>query len=343
MTHRIALTASLALVLGLLVVPTADAQPYGAWLILESDDPGYIEVPHDPELNVSDEITLEAWVSIDGENCDSLVGKNWTQAYWLGSCDGELRSYLRSDTSSRTAGTIPPGEWTHVAMTFDGAERRHYINGELVASWSETEALGESTSDLRIGSDVEWELTPDGAIDNVRLWSVARSMEQIRQDLNEELPADTTGLVAVWNMGTGADDFNGHDGSLVGNTAALTFPVAAGCSATDTSLCLADRFSARVEWRTEDDATGVGSVVPCGSADTGLFWFFNEANVELTVKVLDGCGVNGHHWVFVASGSTVEYEITVTDTLHDETRTYGNELGETHSLIANTNAFTTRP
>jgi hypothetical protein len=34
------------------------------------------------------------------------------------------------------------------------------------------------------------------------------------------------------------------------------------------------------------------------TTDTGAFWFFAAANVELIVKVLDGCALNGAHWVF---------------------------------------------
>ncbi|HSN85959.1 MAG TPA: hypothetical protein VL025_04335, partial [Thermoanaerobaculia bacterium] len=34
--------------------------------------------------------------------------------------------------------------------------------------------------------------------------------------------------------------------------------------------------------------------------DTGLLWFFDSANVELVVKVLEGCEVNDHFWFFAA-------------------------------------------
>ena len=55
------------------------------------------------------------------------------------------------------------------------------------------------------------------------------------------------------------------------------------------------------------------------TADTGYFWFFDDANVELVVKVLDGRSVNGHFWVFFGALSDVGYSITVTDTATGET------------------------
>ena len=81
------------------------------------------------------------------------------------------------------------------------------------------------------------------------------------------------------------------------------------------TLCLnGHRFSVRVAWSVPSHGTsGVGTAVPvCG--DTGYFWFFDSANVELVVKVLDARAVNGHTWVFYGALTNVEYTITVTDT-----------------------------
>ena len=65
-----------------------------------------------------------------------------------------------------------------------------------------------------------------------------------------------------------------------------------------------------------------------GSERTGLFWFFNPANVELIVKNLDGSTVNGFIWTFYGALSDVEYWITVTDTAEGRNRTYHNRPGE---------------
>ena len=114
---------------------------------------------------------------------------------------------------------------------------------------------------------------------------------------------------------------------------------AEGCLPESDVLCLnQDRFAVRVQWRDFQGNTGVGQALPLRD-DTGLFWFFHPENVELTVKVLDACGPFGHYWVFIASGSTVEYEIRVTDTDDDETAIYRNARGQVPSLIPDTGAF----
>ena len=79
-----------------------------------------------------------------------------------------------------------------------------------------------------------------------------------------------------------------------------TGPAAAECSASATTLCLnASRFEIDVSWRDSRGRSGVGQAVSL-TADTGYFWFFSEANIELVVKVLDARSVNGRFWVFSA-------------------------------------------
>ena len=105
-----------------------------------------------------------------------------------------------------------------------------------------------------------------------------------------------------------------------------------------TSLCLgADRFVAEVSWRTADGRSGQGQAVPITS-DTGYFWFFSPANVELAVKVLDGTSVNGQFWVFAGALSDVEYSLVVTDRLTGEARYYYSPRGQLSSF-ADTSAF----
>jgi hypothetical protein len=45
--------------------------------------------------------------------------------------------------------------------------------------------------------------------------------------------------------------------------------------------------------------------------ESGYFWFFDDHNIELTVKLLDGRGVNGHAWVFLASMTDLPFTVTV--------------------------------
>ena len=75
------------------------------------------------------------------------------------------------------------------------------------------------------------------------------------------------------------------------------------------------------------------------SADTGLFWFFDAANWELMVKVLDGCDVSEHFWVFTSALTNVEYALRVTDLETGVEREYVNPLGQLAESVADTRAF----
>ena len=101
--------------------------------------------------------------------------------------------------------------------------------------------------------------------------------------------------------------------------------LADACAPGAYALCLnGGRFRVDVAFtRTPLGPTMPAPAVPITS-DTGYFWFFDDANVELVVKVLDGRSVNGHFWVFFGALSDVGYSITVTDTATGEQRVYLN-------------------
>ncbi len=116
------------------------------------------------------------------------------------------------------------------------------------------------------------------------------------------------------------------------------------CTPSPTHLCLnRDRFRVEVDWRDFQSRTGSGQVVPFGSADSGLFWFFSPDNWEMLVKVLDGCGLNDRFWVFAAATTDVEYTLRVTDTKTDAVKTFYNRLGNPAPALTDTSAFATCP
>ena len=165
--------------------------------------------------------------------------------------------------------------------------------------------------------------------------------------------ADTNAFVGVSGGGAGVPDASAADiewalaaeakaGFAAGSPAIASQPGApapAACSANAQALCLnANRFQVRVDWAVPSQGrTGTGTAVSITS-DTGYFWFFNPANVELVIKVLDGRGLNGHFWVFYGALSNVQYTISVTDTATGTTKTYANPSG-TLASVADTAAF----
>ncbi len=108
------------------------------------------------------------------------------------------------------------------------------------------------------------------------------------------------------------------------------------------TLCLdGRRFSVKAHW-TSATASGDAGAVEL-TDDTGYFWFFDPLNVELTVKVLDGCVLSNHYWAFLAGLTNVKVDVTVTDTASGKVKVYSNPLNRTFVTQLDTGAFATCP
>lgn len=91
-----------------------------------------------------------------------------------------------------------------------------------------------------------------------------------------------------------------------------------------------------------DNVNTVHNVIGGRTAvDDECLWFFEPQNVEVLVRVLDGCPMNDHYWVFAAGLANVEFEMTVTDTVLGTTAIFANPLGGLAPPAADTSAFNT--
>jgi hypothetical protein len=118
----------------------------------------------------------------------------------------------------------------------------------------------------------------------------------------------------------------------------------ASCGPSPNTLCLnQDRFRVIVEWETNAGDAGYGQAVPL-TDDSGYFWFFNDANVELVTKLLDACPTQfDRFWFFAAGLTDVLTTIRVTDTGSNTEREYVNPQQTPFAPIQDTDAFATCP
>jgi len=113
------------------------------------------------------------------------------------------------------------------------------------------------------------------------------------------------------------------------------------CADSPTARCLqGGRFRAEVDYSAYDGAAGPAQAARGGrSADTAVFSFFQSDNWELMVKVLDGCAINSHFWVYAAASTDVEYLLTITDLETGAQQVYANPLGRVAETITHNQAF----
>jgi hypothetical protein len=114
------------------------------------------------------------------------------------------------------------------------------------------------------------------------------------------------------------------------------------CVPGPTTLCLSgSRFQVTTVWTTATGQSGAGQAVALAGGDTGYFTFFDSANVEVAVKILNGCASNGSFWTFAGGLTNLGVVMTVTDSLPGTVKTYTNSAGTPFRPIQDTGAFET--
>ena len=162
---------------------------------------GQITYAHEERFDSSATMTIEAWVyRHDETGCEAILDHNLSSSYFFGTCP-RPRFYRSGAGFAEANAPLVARHWTHVAVSYDGTTASFYINGEAAGS----QTVGFSTvkdNDLHVGGTASGNFL-DGSLDEVRLWSVARTQQQIRDNLYVELKDrdGNTGLQAVWSDG----------------------------------------------------------------------------------------------------------------------------------------------
>ncbi|MBN1302663.1 MAG: VCBS repeat-containing protein [Melioribacteraceae bacterium] len=184
--------------------------------------------PVNPEANPSsykitgNQITVEAWVfpfrATPHMERDVIISRPYNDEYAntvfpfnayalrienTGDDDSpRFNFYLSNGDSARAIVDSPDpvqvGEWTHIAGTYDGSSTKLLINGNVVAEVPFYENIGEGNTGLYIGGITNWFF--NGLIDEVRLWNISRTEEEIKSAMNRTLNGDEFGLAGYWTL-----------------------------------------------------------------------------------------------------------------------------------------------
>jgi hypothetical protein len=126
--------------------------------------------------------------------------------------------------------TLQANTWYHVAGTYDGSFARYYVNGCLVAQVANTGNLINNNYPVTIGSMA---CSPtierfSGMIDEVRIWNVARTQQEIADNMsNLPNPATQPGLLAYYKFEGDLINAQGNsawNGVVGGGTVAYATP-----------------------------------------------------------------------------------------------------------------------
>jgi len=104
--------------------------------------------------------------------------------------------------------SVGTGAWHHAAATYDGSNLKVYLDGFLEDSVFVGQPCGsDGTHPVGIATGLDRQGDPegflDGTIDEVRIWSTARTAAQIAANFNNRITGTASGLVARWGLDEG--------------------------------------------------------------------------------------------------------------------------------------------
>ena len=170
--------------------PVWGGSKFGGGLQLDGGD-DYVSVPDDPSLDITEAITISAWVKpkslpLSGAGSEMmLVGKNAAGCgpYQLFIYHGKI-AFLSSNecdwTNEGNNSALSTDVWQHIIVSVEGSTSYYYINGintDTKVNWN----FGNPDTNPLIIGHHDWNGSYfDGSIDSVRIYNRALSAEEIK-------------------------------------------------------------------------------------------------------------------------------------------------------------------
>jgi hypothetical protein len=233
--------------------------------------------------------TIEYWVNMDDvTTLQSMIDKGTTSGddsnYRISIENSQLRFWSpESGNVAPSTATLSVGEWAHVAVTYDGTANQmvFYVNGEQAGAAATVNEIGTiNDGPLLIGRDNQGRFL-NGQMDELRIWSEARTADDIRLNYDQQLSGSEANLQAYYRFDdVGGDTVadktaNGLNGTL-GTTDTL------GDSAEPTVVDPAENAAAPIYGNTVDTAEN--------TAATGAMAHDNSVLGTVTYAIDNGAG-----------------------------------------------------
>ncbi|MDA0638794.1 Ig-like domain-containing protein [Nonomuraea sp. MCN248] len=179
----------------------------------------WVTVQDAASLRLTTGMTLSAWVNpASVADWSSVVSKELSAggvSYLLYAANGDsvpsgwAKVSAEGHATANGVSPLPVNTWSHLALTYDGAALRLFVNGQQVADTPLTESLIDDGSPLRIGGNGIWGEYFSGLIDEVRIYNRAQTAAEIQTDMTTPIggtaPPDTQAPTAPGSLAaTGA-------------------------------------------------------------------------------------------------------------------------------------------
>ena len=169
----------------------------GSALSFDGDN-DYVNAGNDPSLNITDAITIEAWVKTTDTKAIQFIAGHGNTGYegWFFAIDSGnfVRLQVANGTVTKSASrTYSTGSWSNVVGIYDGSNIVVYVNGVAGTPTAHTGAIdytGEPYTWIGQieGSGDDPKRFFNGSIDSVRIYNRALSAEEVRYHYNRGGP-----------------------------------------------------------------------------------------------------------------------------------------------------------
>ena len=121
-------------------------------------------------------------------------------------------------------------------------------------------------------------------------------------------------------------------------------PPSFDCNTTDFAACLLDhRFEVAASFTAPNGGPAGNAHMVQLTDDSAYLWFFSSDNVEVLVKMMNGCVLDSSYWVFAGGLTNANVVITVTDATTGTMKQFHNPQGTPFQPIQDTSALAVCP
>ena len=180
----------------------------------------YLSVLNSPSINISGSaLAFSAWVNPVSSSGDRVVfakfynatmsspyyqyglevrGTTNTPVFLIGTSGGVREATMGAGLTA--------GQWTHLAVVFNGSLVQFYKNGTLTSSVGLSASITARTSAMYLGADVSPGQFLNGSLDDVRLYATTLTAAQVQSDMNTPLVGSVDPGAPTVSITTPAND-----------------------------------------------------------------------------------------------------------------------------------------
>jgi len=204
--------------------------PTGPAVTFDGMDDQLIVFDH-ASLNLLTRFTAETWIYLEPNCTDGkysiiskgLDGKGF-EIYAKGSGEELIIGVDLANVGLTSKYPVKASEWHHVATTWDGTTLKLFIDGQAVNKCKAFTLLDNTKTPLFVGRNGLTDADAlSGKVDNIRLWNIARTDEEISEFRTLLLSGNEAGLIGYWRFDDGCNHMAcdlsqyGNNGYLMGS------------------------------------------------------------------------------------------------------------------------------